>query len=132
MSARRGTKEERVSHFLNRNEGIRMYMAVQSLDKAQFMFFNLNNISTITFSICWKESAIWRSYLQRCELFNWVPMKKGILMRVSHPNGNEDRLLIGKKKQKDIVRKLKELMTHEIPDTELVSESWNLRWGEEE
>ena len=53
-------------------------------------------------------------------------------MRVSHPNGNEDRLLIGKKKQKDIVRKLKELMTHEIPDTELISESWNLRWGEEE
>jgi hypothetical protein len=121
----------RKSHFLNPHEGIRMYMAVQSLDKSQFMFFNLNNISTITFSICWKESNIWKSYLQRCEVFNWEPMKKGILMRVSHPNGNEDRLLIGKKKQRDIMKKLKELMTHDISNEELYDDGWNLRWEEE-
>ena len=120
------------SHFYNANEGIRMYMAVQSLDKSQFMFFNLNNISTITFSICWKESKIWQNYLQRCELFNWEPMAKGILMRVSHPNGNEERLLIGKKKQRSIMAKLKELMTYDVSKRELTEQGWNLRWGEEE
>jgi hypothetical protein len=58
-------------------------------------------------------------------------MKKGILMRVSHPNGNEDRLLIGKKKQRDIMKKLKELMTHDISNEELYDDGWNLRWEEE-
>ena len=124
--------EEKRSHFFNRNEGIRMYMAVQSLDKAQFMFFNLNNISTITFSICWKESNIWKNYLQRCELFKWEPMARGVMMKVSHPNGNEERLLIGKKKQRSIMAKLKELMTYDVSKEELTEQGWNLRRGEEE
>jgi len=59
-------------------------------------------------------------------------MEKGILMRVSHPNGNEERLLIGKKKQRSIMAKLKELMTYDVSKRELTEQGWNLRWGEEE
>ena len=86
-------------------------------------WFSMNNIATMTFSICWTGSNIWKNYLQRCEAFSWVPMKKGILLRVSHPNGKEDRLLISKRKQREIIKRLKELMT-----IDFTSEATEIRW----
>tara|TARA_R100000152_G_C6766771_1_gene191839 strand:- start:348 stop:731 length:384 start_codon:yes stop_codon:yes gene_type:complete len=127
LSPKTGDDNNPETWFPNKKEGIKTYMLAQSLDKSQFMFFNLRNIATITFSICWDESSIWKNYLQRCQVFGWEPATKGILMRISHPNGKEDRLLISRKKQREIIKKLKELMTLDFNENET-----ELQWGEEE